>query len=163
MRVLMDDIDIASGSDGTRVELRRRLSAGPAVAAPARSAPPAEAGATLALALARERGVTVARLRGEVDLAGIADLGRALAAAARDGDRGLVLDLGDIAYLDSAGLHLLHDAARALAARGQTLRLAVAPGAAVLRLLELVDIEQTVPLHPSVAAAVDALTPPSPL
>jgi len=161
MRVLMDDIDIASGSDGTRVELRRRLSAGRAVAAPARPEPPADGGATLAFA--RERGVTVARLRGEVDLAGIAGLGRALAAAARDGDRGLVLDLGDIAYLDSAGLHLLHDAARALAARGQSLRLAVAPGAAVLRLLELVDIEQTVPLHPSVAAAVDALTPPSPL
>jgi len=162
MRVLMDDIDISSASDGTRVELRRRLlSHAGAGAASARAEPPADGGATLAFS--RERGVTVARLQGDVDLAGIAELERALVAAARDGDRGLVLHLDAVVYLDSAGLHLLHDAARALAARGQALRLAVAPGSAVLRLLELVDIGQTVALDPSVEAAVDALTPPPPL
>ncbi len=78
----------------------------------------------------------------------------------RDSDCGLVLDLGGVDYLDSAGLHLLHDAARTLGARGQALRIAVAPGAAVLRLLELVDIAQTVPVDASVGAAVEALTPP---
>ncbi|MGH2941691.1 MAG: STAS domain-containing protein, partial [Solirubrobacteraceae bacterium] len=80
-------------------------------------------------------------------------------AAARDGDRGLVLDLNGVEYLDSAGLHLLHDAARTLNARGQALRIAVAPDARVVRLLELVDIEQMVPLDASVATAVDALVP----
>jgi anti-anti-sigma factor len=159
MRVLMDDIDISSAGDGTRVELRRRLSSHAGTgAAPAPTEQPAGGGARLTFS--RERGVTVARLQGDVDLAGIADLERALAAAARDGDRGLVLDLDAIAYLDSAGLHLLHDAARALRARGQALRLAVAPGSAVLQLLELVDIEQTVAVDPSVEAAIDALTPP---
>ena len=79
----------------------------------------------------------------------------------RDGDRGLVLDLDGVDYLDSAGLHLLHDAARTLGARGQALRIAVAPGRrGACALLELVDIEQTVPLDASVEAAVDALTPP---
>jgi len=161
MRVLMDDLDISSASDGTRVELRRRLSSQAAGTAPARAEQPADGGATLAFS--RERGVTVARLQGEVDLAGLAELERALVGAARDGDRGLVLELDTVAYLDSAGLHLLHDAARALGARGQVLRLAVAPGSAVLRLLELVDIEQTVALDPSVDAAVDALAPRLPL
>jgi anti-anti-sigma factor len=158
MRVLMDGIDISSGQDGTRVELRRRLAVRAGRAVPA----PADVGAAAAatLAFARERDVTVARLKGEVDLDAVTELGRALAAAVRDGDRGLVLDLNGVEYLDSAGLHLLHDAARTLSARGQTLRVAVAPGAGVSRLLELVDIAQTVALDASVAAAVAALVPP---
>jgi len=158
MRVLMDGIDISSGHDGTRVELRRGLAARAGVAVPAAAG--AGAGAAATLAFARERDVTVARLKGEVDLDAVADLGRALAGAVRDGDRGLVLDLNGVEYLDSAGLHLLHDAARTLSARGQTLRVAVTPGAGVSRLLELVDIAQTVALDASVAAAVDALVPP---
>ena len=68
-----------------------------------------------------------------------------------------MLDLDGVEYLDSAGLHLLHDTARTLSARGQTLRVAVTPGAGVSRLLELVDIAQTVALDVSVAAEVDAL------
>jgi len=158
MRVLMDTIHISSTDDGTRVELRRQLSSRDKVAAPARPDEHRDGKATLDFT--RERGVVVARLEGEVDLAVIGDLGRTIAATVRDGDNGLVLDLGGVDYLDSAGLHLLHDAARTLGARGQTLRLAIAPGAAVLRVLELVDIEQTAPLHPSVESAVDALVPP---
>jgi anti-anti-sigma factor len=180
MRILMDDIDIATPDDGTRVELRRRLSARAASAAAAADDAPgtaaaaaddapgtaaaaaddAPAAAAAALAFSRERGIAVARLQGEVDRAGIADLGRTIAAAVRDGDRGLVLDLDGVDYLDSAGLHLLHDASRALGARGQALRIAVAPGTGVLRLLELVNIEQTVPIDASVQAAVEALLPP---
>ena len=160
MRVLMDDIDIASGRHGTRVELRRRL-AGP-VAPGTTEDDGAErrpiSGAVLTFT--RERGVAVARLEGEVDLASVADLGHELATEVRDTDAGLVLDLGGVEYLDSAGLHLLHEAARTLGARGQALRIAVAPDAEIVRVLELVDIEQTVPLDPTVEAAVDALAPP---
>ncbi|MFP5364454.1 MAG: SpoIIE family protein phosphatase [Thermoleophilia bacterium] len=158
MRVLMDRIEIARSDDGTRVELRRRLSARAAAAVGASGEEHDHELATLAFS--RERGVTVARLQGDVDLAGIAALGSTLAAAVPDGDRGLVLDLSAVDYLDSAGLHLLHRASRSLGARGQSLRLVVAPDAAVVRLLELVDIERTVPVDASVAKAVDALVPP---
>ncbi|HWI08111.1 MAG TPA: SpoIIE family protein phosphatase [Solirubrobacteraceae bacterium] len=165
MRVLMDDIDIVSGVLGTHVELRRQIASRAALVAAAGNGgeqrSPGRGAATLAFA--RERGVPVARLQGEVDLASVADLGRALAGEVRDADRGLVLDLDGVDYLDSAGLHLLHDAARSLGARGQTLRVAVAPDAEVVRLLELVDVEQSVPVDPSVQAAVDALVPPPPL
>ncbi len=158
MRVLMDDVDIVSGVDGTRVELRRSLTSRAGPGGPACDDEPHDGGA--ALAFSREHRVAVARLDGEVDLASVAGLGRELVGAVRDGDRGLVLDLDGVDYLDSAGLHLLHEAARTLGARGQALRIVVAPGAAVMRLLELVDIEQIVPLDCSVRAAVDALTPP---
>ena len=171
MRVLMDAIDIASAGQGTRVELRRRLAA--------REEPAGEDGvdrvggvdaddgaggdgdaARARLTFGREREVTVARLQGEVDVVAADELGRALMHATRAGDRGLVLDVNGVGYLDSAGLHLLHDTSRTLAARGQSLRVVVARDAEVARLLELADIGQTVAVDESVAEAVDALTSP---
>jgi anti-sigma B factor antagonist len=171
MRVLMDAIEIASVGDGTRVQLRRtlalRMSGDPAAAgagggadAGAGTGPDVAAVAGARVAFEREREVTVARLEGEVDLVGVGELGRALAHATRAGDRGLVLDVNGVGYLDSAGLHLLHDTSRTLAARGQSLRVVAAPDAEIARLLELADIGQTVPVDASVGEAVDALASP---
>ena len=118
--------------DGTRVELRRRLAAreGARVNGEPRGAlggagAAASAGAAR-LAVTHVRQVTVARLAGEVDLEATAGLREELAAAVPKGDRGLVVDLTRVGYLDSAGLHLLHDTARTLAARGQSLRVVFA-------------------------------------
>ncbi|HEV2059152.1 MAG TPA: STAS domain-containing protein, partial [Solirubrobacteraceae bacterium] len=91
---------------------------------------------------------------------GAAALHGALSHATRAGDRGLVLDVNGVGYLDSAGLHLLLDTSRRLAARGQSLRVVVARDAEVARLLEIVDIGQTVPIDASIAEAVDALASP---
>ncbi|MDP1848122.1 MAG: anti-sigma factor antagonist [Solirubrobacteraceae bacterium] len=165
MRVLMDTIDIAAVHEGTRVELRRRLAARGRAGHDGADGP-VEAGANgghaagASVALDRDREVTVARLQGEVDIAAADRLGRALTHATRAGDRGLVLDLNGVDYLDSAGLHLLHDTSRTLAARGQSLRVVVAPDAEVARVLEIVDLAQTVAVDASVAEAVDALTSP---
>ena len=165
MRVLMDGIDIASVRDGTRVELRRRLAArqGAWVTGEPRGAlegagtsATASAGAAR-LAVTHVRQVTVARLAGEVDLEAAAGLREELAAAVPKGDRGLVVDLTRVGYLDSAGLHLLHDTARALAARGQSLRVAFPPHAVIAPLFDIVGMEQAVPVDASVDAAVDAL------
>jgi hypothetical protein len=54
----------------------------------------------------------------------------------------------------------LHDTSRTLAARGQSLRVVVARDAEVARLLELVDLGQSVPVDDSIADAVDALASP---
>jgi anti-anti-sigma factor len=167
MRVLMDAIDITSVRDGTRVELRRLLAAragdpaggdGACAPEPADGHMAAAAGARVAFERARD--VTIARLEGEVDVIGAGELAPVLTHATRAGDRGLVLDVNGVGYLDSAGLHLLHDTARTLAARGQSLRLVVALGAEIARLLELTDIGQSLPIHASVEEAVDALASP---
>ena len=164
MRVLMDAIDIAAVHDGTRVELRRRLAArGEPVAEDGADGGSVDGGAAAhaRVAFDRDREVTVARLEGEVDIVAADRLGRALTDATRAGDRGLVVDVNGVGYLDSAGLHLLHDASRRLAARGQALRVVVARDAEVARLLQIADIGQTVPIDASIAEAVDALiTPP---
>ncbi len=160
MRVLSTGMKVATAESGTRIEMRFRLGAGAAVteAATADPAPPDPA-----LHVERVGDVPVARLRGEVDLGRKAQLAAALDAAVRPRDRGLVLDLSAVDYLDSAGVHLVHELMLTLAERGQALRVVAAPGATVLRVLELVDLSRTVPLHGSVPEAVAALTPPPPL
>ena len=83
-----------------------------------------------------------------------------MSAAVRPRDRGLVLDLSAVDYLDSGGVHLLHELMLTLEECGQRLRVVAEPGAPVLRVLELVDLDRSVPLDESVEAAVAALTPP---
>ena len=156
MRVLMDGVDIATGDDGTRIELRLALTGEPRPQAPLIPAPQREA----TLAFRREHGMPVARLEGEVDLARVPELRAELVAAVEPSDRGLVLDLTGVDYVDSAGLHLLHDLARTLAARGQGLRAVAGADDVVRRVLELVGLARTVPLEATVAAAAAALEPP---
>jgi anti-anti-sigma factor len=155
MRVLSQRMRVVASEGGTRVELRFALGEPAAAAAPADVAP-----ADPALELVRIDEVPVARLRGDVDLARREQLAAALATAATAPDRGLVLDLNEVEYLDSAGVHVVHGLMLALDERGQSLRVVASPGAAVLRVLDLVDLERRVPIDRSVDEAVAALTPP---
>jgi anti-sigma B factor antagonist len=142
------------------VRLRLKLAAPTAVLGATDDAPVSAPG----LALERVNGVVpVVRLEGEIDLARVDELRPLLVASVGRADPGLVLDLSRVEYLDSAGIHLLHELGRTLAGRGQRLRLTAAPGAAVLRLLELVELAASVPLDGSVAAAVGLLAPPPPI
>jgi anti-anti-sigma factor len=156
MRVLSSAMKVATAESGTRVDLRFRLGGGGELAAEAQEEPGL---ADAALSVTRVGEVPVARLHGEVDLGRKAPLSAALAGAVRARDRGMVLDLSAVDYLDSAGVHLVHELMLTLAERGQALRVVAAPGATVLRVLELVDLERTVPLDASVDEAVAALTP----
>jgi anti-anti-sigma factor len=158
MRVLSSSVRISNAQNGRRVELRFDLAGGEAP--PAAGAGQRAPAAGLAMSLERVGEVPVARLRGEVDLGGVAELGPSLAATVQPHDRGLVLDLSAVDYLDSAGVHLLGELVLTLEECGQRLRVVAEPGTPVLRVLELVDLDETVALDASVAAAVAALTPP---
>ena len=69
--------------------------------------------------------VLVARLRGEVDMSNAPQLRDELNAATRNDALGLVLDLSEVEYLDSAGIHLIHRLRDSLRTRGQQLRLVI--------------------------------------
>jgi anti-anti-sigma factor len=155
MRVLARDMKISTAQNGTRVELRFGLGD---------ARPPAgevaQGLAVAALDVEHTGDVPVARVHGEVDRGRVQELGATLAATIQPRDRGLVLDLSAVDYLDSSGVHLVHELMLTLEERGQRLRVVAAPGAPVLRVLKLVDLERSVPLDASVAAAVAALAPP---
>jgi anti-anti-sigma factor len=93
---------------------------------------------------------------GEVDLTNAEGLRDALLSALNSGALGLVVDLTATTFIDSAGVTALARASRRAASTEATLRLA-ATTAPVLRVLNLVGIDQLIQVHPSVADAVASL------
>jgi anti-anti-sigma factor len=101
--------------------------------------------------------VLVATVDGEIDSSNAAELRLALSERLPSASSALVLDLSDVGYLDSSGIHLLFDLGRRLAARRQALRLIVPGGAPMRRVLELCAIETVAPMDPDLNAALSAL------
>jgi anti-anti-sigma factor len=108
--------------------------------------------------VARQEGVVpICELRGELDASNVDVVQARLLDAATGEVPGLVLDLTDTSYLDSAAVRILFDLARRLRTRRQELRLVVPPDGVVRRVLVLTALADIVPLDDSVDDAVRAL------
>jgi anti-sigma B factor antagonist len=79
---------------------------------------------------------TLVILRGELDLASAPEAAAALGDVAEGGERHVVVDVGELAFLDVAGMHLLEAVADRLAAKGGRMVLRH-PSGPVRRLLDL--------------------------
>ena len=105
------------------------------------------------------RGVNAAfpvfALPSDVTTERVEEIEPALAAEIAGADR-LVVDLGVVTFLCSAGLGMLVKASKQLHERGGGLALA-RPTPAIARLLRMVGLAGVLPVHPSVEAAVAAL------
>jgi anti-sigma B factor antagonist len=102
-------------------------------------------------------GISIARVRGEVDMSNAVDLGTTLREAIRHASAGLVLDFTNTGYLDSAGLHFIFDLGKRLRDRGQRLELVVPPGSPVEPMMRIVNIESIAPLSPTLDSALARL------
>lgn len=100
--------------------------------------------------------VTVARVDGELDKLAAGAV-RSRLDGLVDGRR-LVIDLGGVTFLDSAGLHALFALGRAMTARGGQMALAVAAGSPVSRVVEVAHLAGVMPVCGSVEEAVAALS-----
>lgn len=69
----------------------------------------------------------VARLSGELDLSNADNIGGALTESVPNTALALVLDLSDVQYLDSSGIHLIYELRERLRSRGQKLKLVIPP------------------------------------
>lgn len=105
-------------------------------------------------AMSHEGDVAVARIRGEIDISNSADLTDAVLRGMANDSRGLVVDLSAVAYLDSAGVHLIFKLARALARRQQTLSVVAVPGSPIEDVLRMTDVPKVIGVHGSVETAV---------
>lgn len=103
------------------------------------------------LEIERGAGFTLGRLEGELTLGNAAELARRLEPELAPGV--LVLDLSELAFLDSAGIHCLFRLARSLAQRGGELRLVVPPAAPSHRILRIVDPGGYIPMHATAGEA----------
>ena len=104
----------------------------------------------------RQMGVAVVHLTGRLDLASASDLRHCLVAELAAGNRRLLVDLGELQFLDSSGLMALVDGFRAAHLAGGTLRLA-RPSAQARLVLQYTAIDQTLRPYETVEQALDGI------
>jgi anti-anti-sigma factor len=98
--------------------------------------------------------VVVARLTGELDIAGAERTGRRIAEAVPSSARGVVVDMTDLEFIDSSGVSMLFGLARRVGSRRQELRVVAPAGRPVARVLQIVEFDRAAPVHADVASAV---------
>jgi anti-anti-sigma factor len=98
--------------------------------------------------------VPVARVEGEVDASNVHEMGDRLRSLLTNRSVALVVDLTATTYLDSAGLNLLFALGEELRRRQQQLGLVVAERSPIARMVGLVGLDKSVPVHPTVAEAL---------
>ena len=104
--------------------------------------------------------VELLAVSGEVDIASAPRLISSLNEALGECESPLVVDLSDVAFMDSTGLALLLNAHRRLARRGQGFAV-VSPGGPVRRVFTITDMVETLRVHPDRKSAIAAaLGPP---
>ena len=115
--------------------------------------PASQAALTVTALPSRAQGVPVLRLAGEIDLATVGPLREYLYQHALGGARGVVLDCTEVSFLAACGVGLLVEIAHQARAKAVMLRL-VAQNRAVLRVLEITQMDGLVPRVATVAEAV---------
>jgi anti-anti-sigma factor len=101
--------------------------------------------------------VVVAHLHGEIDMSNARELGEAITRQVRNEALGLVLDLTDIAYVDSAGIQVIYELRERLETRGQQMRLVVAPASPIADALRIAGVLTAVGSDATLEAARHAL------
>ena len=101
--------------------------------------------------------IVVARVTGELDIAGAPSTGQSLGDAVPTSARALVVDFSGLEFIDSSGVAMLFTLARRLSGRRQAMRVVVAPEGPVARVLELVDFPRAAPVAADLDQAVAAV------
>jgi anti-sigma B factor antagonist len=113
----------------------------------------------LAVARSRVDGYELLAVEGELDMATASRMISALNEAFADLDRPLVVDLSEVAFMDSTGLALLMNAHRRVKRRGQGFAI-VCPGGPISRVFEIADMVESLHVCPDRATARRTATQP---
>jgi anti-anti-sigma factor len=97
----------------------------------------------------------VARVQGEIDASNVVWLEARLHGQLDNQAHGLIVDLADTTYLDSAGIALLFGMAASLRRHQQELRLVLIETSPIARMAALTGLDSSVPTFSSVEAAAD--------
>ena len=102
--------------------------------------------------------VRVTQIAGDVDIARAPLLREELRRSVGNDDLGLVVDLSETQYLDSAGVNMLFELAEELTDRQIGFAIVVPEGGLVERVVTLVDLASVATLRPTVDEATRALS-----
>jgi anti-sigma B factor antagonist len=101
--------------------------------------------------------VVIARVTGELDLAGAPSTGEAIGEAVPTSARALVVDFSGLEFIDSSGIAMLFNLVRRLGGRRQALHVVARPGEPVARVLEIVEFHRAAPVHDTIDEALAGL------
>ena len=105
------------------------------------------------VAIGVEDGVVVAGISGEIDLSNATEITDALLGGVPNEALGLVIDLSNVSYLDSAGVRMLAELDHRLGWRAQALRVVAPETSRSRRVLVIAGLERVLSLETSVDAA----------
>jgi stage II sporulation protein AA (anti-sigma F factor antagonist) len=110
----------------------------------------------------REDGTVVAIITGEIDMSNATSVRQQIAEAVTPGDDAVIVDMSDLSFMDSAGLHGVIDLSAVLDERRQRFLLCVPHGSPIERAIEIVGLPKAVSVHADRAAAMEAVRASAP-
>ena len=102
-------------------------------------------------------GQPVVWIGGEIDASNAGSIEKRISDSVSNHALGLIVDLSNATYIDSAGIRLLFELAGGLERRGLELHLVVSDRSHVGEVLDLVALDAVSERHPTLAAASAAL------
>jgi anti-anti-sigma factor len=100
-----------------------------------------------------EDDLRVVEISGELDASNAEEARQAALDLFANSAHGIIFDLRQLSYIDSAGIALLFEIAERLGRRGQSLALVVTPSAVIRRALEVTEIGEMATVVPTIEAA----------
>jgi anti-anti-sigma factor len=104
----------------------------------------------------REDKTVVAVVTGEVDMSNAASVRQQIAESVTPDDDAMIVDLSELSFIDSAGLHALVELGTVLDERRQQLLLCVPHGSPIERAIEIVGLPHAVSVHSDRGEAMEA-------
>jgi anti-anti-sigma factor len=101
--------------------------------------------------------MVIAHMVGEIDMSNAEDISIAVIDAIPNELLGVVLDFGEVTYLDSAGIRLIYRLRQSLRARGQALRLVIPRLSPASDALRLAGVERNLQVAADVEHAIREL------
>jgi anti-sigma B factor antagonist len=104
----------------------------------------------------REDKTVLAVLTGEVDMSNATSVRQRIAEAVTPEDDAVIVDVSDLSFMDSAGLHAVIELGTILEERRQRLLLSVPHGSQIERSIEIIGLPRAVSVHSDRNEALEA-------
>lgn len=105
----------------------------------------------------REDKTVVAVVTGEVDMSNATSVRQQIAESVTPDEDALIVDLSELSFMDSAGLHAVMELGAVLAERRQLLLLCVPDGSPVRRAIEIIGLPRAISIHAERGQAMEAV------
>ena len=104
----------------------------------------------------REGGIVIAVLTGEVDMSNATSVRQRIGESVTPDDDAVVVDMSELAFMDSAGLHAMVELGTVLGERRQQLLLCLPHGSPMQRAVEIIGLPSAISVHSSRDEAIEA-------